>query len=274
MEKGTESKYPFFESWGNPHPPQTSEPLEYFIGDIYDRYDALSDGNWPGDDPGNGPYLRKIKYLARNGWPQLRYLADFLDCSTVPIKGKVLVPEDRAERCSRCHVAIIDLLRNDNLRIREFHAVEELSRYIESDPWEDKCGNTRLFVVEDLSTSVIELLGGMFNLDPNFFRSHISDYTWFNLRDPWYEHPTLPSRASASPFFTLRHIRPHYFRDTASAERARRRVGGYNVLRRIDFDKSHSWADRPGSCVGSVRSSTSCYIRPREEADQGWLGRL
>lgn len=46
-EKSFTTGEEFFESYGNPHPPQKEEPQEYFIGDIYDRYDGLRDGRWP-----------------------------------------------------------------------------------------------------------------------------------------------------------------------------------------------------------------------------------
>lgn len=263
----------FFESWANPHPPQTKNPREYFIGDIYERYEALADEAWPGDDPRDGPYARRVKYLARNGWPQLRYLSDFLDCSTVPIKQRALIPEDREERLNRVHVAVIDLRPGQDVLVRKFDTLEALTSFLD-EPWADIEEHIRLFVVEDLSTHVIELLGDRFNIDPSFFRAHVSDYAWFNIADPWMEIPTLPSRASSSAFFTLRHVRPYYFRNDESARRARRHAGGFNVLRRIGFDKTNAWADTPGGSVGTIRAKTSCYIRPREEAGQGWLGKI
>lgn len=263
----------YFESWANPHPPQTQIPREYFIGDIYERYEALADEAWPGDDPRDGPYARRVKFLARNGWPQLRYLSDFLDCSTVPIKQRALIPEDREERLNRVHVIIIDLQPGKDVLVRELDSVQGLKEFV-TEPWADVDGNIRLFVIEDLSTHVIEILGNQFNIDPGFFRSHISDYAWFNVADPWMEFPGLPSRLSLNAFFTLRHVRPYYFRNEEAARRARRQAGGFNVLRRIDFDKTNSWSDTPGSSVGTVRAKTSCYIRPQEEAGQGWLGKL
>lgn len=45
---------------------------------------------------------------------------------------------------------------------------------------ENKSVKTRLFVVEDLSRNVIELLGNHFKVDPSFFREHIVDYAWYN----------------------------------------------------------------------------------------------
>lgn len=191
----------------------------------------------------------------------------------MPVKQKALVLEDRQERFDRLHVVVLDITSESNVVCHEFRSSDELLRFLDCQPWVDRTGNVRLFVVEDLSRATIELLGGRFNLDPGFFRSHLCDYTWFNLRDPWFEMPKLASRARTDPYFTLRHLRPHYFRDTESAKQAKRSVGGFNVLRRIDFDNWKSWADKPDSSIGSVRSSTSCYIRPRQHTGHGWLGK-
>lgn len=188
------------------------------------------------------------------------------------MKQKALVPNDRRERLTRSHIAVLDISPGTGLVVNEFTSSEELARFLDVNPWNDSIGHVRLFVVEDLSRASIELLGDRFNLDPGFFRSQMCDYSWYNLRDPWFEMPTLPSRAKQNSYFTLRYLRPTYFRDVESAQRAKRWVGRFNVLRRIDFDKWKSWADTPGSCVGGVRAATSCYIRPRQEADQGWLG--
>ncbi|KAK2926297.1 hypothetical protein FoTM2_014666 [Fusarium oxysporum f. sp. vasinfectum] len=48
-----------------------------------------------------------------------------------------------------------------------------------------------LFVVEDLTRDVIETLGAGLAIDLRFFRAHIVDYIWNNIRDPWREYPLL-----------------------------------------------------------------------------------
>jgi len=40
-----------------------------------------------------------------------------------------------------------------------------------------------LYVVEDLSSDVIEVLGSGLEIEPSFFRAHIVDYVWYNVRD-------------------------------------------------------------------------------------------
>lgn len=48
----------------------------------------------------------------------------------------------------------------------------------------------RLFVVEDLSRDVIEMLGEQFNIDPHVFRAHIFDNAWYNIRDLTWDPPS------------------------------------------------------------------------------------
>lgn len=39
----------------------------------------------------------------------------------------------------------------------------------------------RLIVSEDLSRDVIEILGSAYDVDPSFFREHLTDNIWYNL---------------------------------------------------------------------------------------------
>ena len=129
----------------------------------------------------------------------------------------------------------------------------------------------RLYVVEDLSSDVIEALGAKFDIDPHFFRGQISDYMWHNPRDPWAELPTLDVLSRHRPYACTPYFQPRYFRDSASLTRAKGEAGAFNVLRRID--SNHRWEgredfDQPGSEIGLVRSKMSCWIRKNAAGEQ------
>ncbi|KAL8850303.1 MAG: hypothetical protein Q9221_004718 [Calogaya cf. arnoldii] len=124
---------------------------------------------------------------------------------------------------------------------------------------------SRLFVVEDLSRDVIETLGLHLDIDPMFFRGHISDYAWYNNRDPWTELPDIDLVARNRSFFHVRYSNTRYFRDPKSYSLARIEAGGFNVLRRINRDGNWAHgADIPGSDVGMVRTKISFWVKPRE----------
>lgn len=64
---------------------------------------------------------------------------------------------------------------------REYmNKASELEEYL-SGTRDDQSLKLRLFVVEDLSRSVIEALGSKFDVDPSFFREHLVDYVWYNM---------------------------------------------------------------------------------------------
>lgn len=131
----------------------------------------------------------------------------------------------------------------------------------------------RLFVIEDLSADVIEALGARFDVDPLFFRGHISDYMWHNTRDPWVELPDLDIMSRKRSYMHVRYVQTRYFRSEDSLRRARWEAGGFNVLRRVD--KDGNWVpdvDIPNSDVGLVRSKTSIWIRPNKHGEDGILG--
>lgn len=189
----------------------------------------------------------------------------------------VLVPEDREERLKRLHVAVLDFSDGHEIRCQKFKSPDSpqaLSDFLDSSPWTDKRNSARLIVVEDLSSVVVELLGSRYDINPQFFRGQLGDYTWYNTRDAWVETPALDSLLKSQSFLRFRYVQPRYFEDDESIQKARRQAGSFNVLRRIDFDNSNkAWADAEGSHVGLVRCSTSVWVRPNKSEDQGWLGK-
>ena len=96
------------------------------------------------------------------------------------------------------------------------------------------------------------------------FRGHISDYVWYNTRDPWIELPDLDIVARKRSCLSIRYAQARYFRDWKSLKRARDEVGTFNVLRRVD--RNGNWetgADLPSSTIGTVRSKLSFWVQPR-----------
>lgn len=149
----------------------------------------------------------------------------------------------------------------------------------------DKSGSPplRLFVVEDLSQRVIELLGARFDVDPLFFREQIEDYVWHNLRDPWAMTPSLTSSTKQRSWFRLRNMRLRYHKTEALYEEARLEANRWNVLRRPDNDGNH-WAHRDEAVrdkngkiktkavVSIVRTRTTIWIGKDKKCGNGTVG--
>ena len=206
------------------------------------------------------------------GWPHISYLADFMKVTTTPPKLQFLQAEDRLERGSRTKVTILNFEPGASATRVDYSNIQDLSTGLGPQSNHENV-HVRLFVVEDLSRDVIEELGARFDVDPLFFRGHISDYTWNNTRDPWVELPDLDINVRKRSYLHVRYVQTRYFRSETSLKQARLEAGGFNVLRRVDRDGN--WvdgADIPGSDVGLVRSRMSLWIRPNKKGETGVLG--
>lgn len=144
----------------------------------------------------------------------------------------------------------------------------KLKTALEKSPQSNDKVQTRLLIVEDLSRDVVEMLGSFYDVDPLFFLSHINDYLFHNTRDRWVELPNLDIDARNRSHFNLQYLRPRYFKDDESFKKAERESGMFNVLRRLDSDRSRTklqndLLDRAGSSVTLIRAKTSVWVKPR-----------
>ena len=242
----------------------------YYIGDAYEpsRIRGPSAGLVSKRDPKTSPtpYLDHIDYLTGNGWPQLRYLADFMRVTTSPPLWKYLSPAERKERASRVKIALLVFNEHTTERF-DIGTVDDLELLLKGDALKisfDHDDAARMFVVEDPSTAVIETLGGHFDIDPMFFRGHISDYIWYNIRDPWIELPSLDLVSREQSHHSIRYRQTRFFRSFQSLNKARDESNRFNVLRRIDKEGNMGPEDdsTTGTPVGIVRSKMSCWIQP------------
>jgi hypothetical protein len=133
----------------------------------------------------------------------------------------------------------------------------------------DKC-HLRLFVVEDLSRDVIELLGAHLDIEPAFFREHIVDYAWYNTRDRWVDPPNLNMVAGRNRWVSIRFVTARYFETTESFKEGYNQAVKFNVLRRPDDDQNNKsvWDDRE-AIVGITRTRASIWVGSRKNQKTG-----
>ena len=218
--------------------------------------------------------MRYLESLAQ-GWPHISYLADFMKVTTAPPKQKFLNDQDRRERASRVKVSMLTFEPNAAVHRDDYVNFRELDVALNGNQVAHANVHARLFVVEDLSRDVIEAFGARFDIDPLFFRGHLSDYIWCNPRDPWVELPDLDMMSRKRSYLHVRYAQTRYFRSEDSLKMAQQEAGGFNVLRRVDRDGS--WipdVDIPKSDVGLIRSRTSLWIRPNKPGETGVLGKF
>ncbi|KAL8662109.1 MAG: hypothetical protein Q9202_005001 [Teloschistes flavicans] len=242
-----------------PHTAKAGDP--YYIGDVYDisrirqEYDKLSFKT---------PYLDYIDRLTDHGWSHLRYLADFMRITTSPPMWRFLSQAETAERASRIKVAMLVIHTHATERY-DITDLDHLKHILEIKDKDHHDVIARLFVVEDLSRDLIEAFGSHLDVDPTFFGGHISDYIWYNTRDPWIEIPDLNIVTRQKSHFNIRYAQMRYFRTLRSFKKAREEAATFNVLRRVDRDGNRDSTDDVHSPdIGLVRSKMSFWVRPQK----------
>ncbi|KAK7214529.1 hypothetical protein V2G26_002532 [Clonostachys chloroleuca] len=212
------------------------------------------------------PYLDYIKTIAP-GWRPLQYLADFMEVGTDPLRWRdfnnsdnnhrYTYPDDpvdreekRSERVSRSRVFLLDYEENEvEPHITYFERPIDLcSKLLEISDDEKENHLPRLglklFVVEDLSRDTIDLLGHYLRIEPDFFRSHLREHAWFNIRDPFWVPPSLHMDVASRNWHQIFFCRARYFTDLAKFREAQRAVDNFNIKRKLDEDESKALWDR------------------------------
>jgi hypothetical protein len=132
----------------------------------------------------------------------------------------------------------------------------------------------RLYVVEDLSSDVIEVLGSGLEIEPSFFRAHIVDYVWYNVRDRWRDPPNLDIMSQQQSWIQLRYVTARYFESREDFDMAAQEAENFNILRRPDDDISNnSWWDSRDAIVGLTRSRATFWLKPEHKAGTPAIGK-
>jgi hypothetical protein len=210
--------------------------------------------------PEKSPYLSLVNLLTHR-YPNLFYLSDFVNKQlsnpgVYPVRVAVL--EFRKNK-----VTCIDFDSKDGQ-----DGYEKLASYLASEA-PSECRH-RLYLLEDLNPSFIELLGAYLNIDGTVFASQIRD-AHFSGGYVNGHAPKLPSFQDPNKSFTLRYYEARYFDDPAMPEFSSsvRTLG--NVSRQITFGRGAS-RKIPGfdGHVGFIRRNTSFWSR--RENNGAWNG--
>jgi hypothetical protein len=198
-----------------------------------------------------------------------------MEVGTSPLKWRHLDQAEIENRAKRTRIAVLDFSLASATKRTDIQSSDRLRQLLADPNFNQGPAFARILVVEDLSRDVIEALGAQYDIDPLFFRSHISDYLWYNVKDAWVELNDLEHIARERNFFNIRYMRPRYFASEDSINKAIDNLGSFNVLRRLEQDLS--WkvrkARKPkGHTVGLVRSKASLWIRNNKPDQKGILG--
>ncbi|RYP65494.1 hypothetical protein DL770_008985 [Monosporascus sp. CRB-9-2] len=256
------------------------------FGDAYrdDVYDVLAE-QW-NITTDNRPYLAYVRQLSQQGWIHLRLLADFMQIGTHPQRWKDLKPEspsgekrkeaeeDRKRRAAKTEVTILDYYADKVEPTGPIQSAAELRKELDRSITGDDI-RLRLYVVEDLSRDVIEVLGQKLKIEPDVFRSHIVDYAWYNVRDRWRDPPYVGAAGRPKNWTQLRYVTARYFETRGQFKAAGSEAQQFNILRRPDDDHSNkAWWDEPGAVVGLTRSRATFWLQKAQSGSEPRVGVL
>lgn len=196
-----------------------------------------------------------------------------MEVSTTVTRYKYLSQHmlERDERAHRVHVCQVDFKQGKAPKLKHLTSRVELCEALVA---QQSALDARVYVVEDLSRDMIELLGSTLDIDPHFFRAHVDDYMWNTQTKDAVERKRLDMLCRKQSHFRVRYLRPRYYRDTASFVKATKQAGQFNVLRHLDSDRSRdSLQDDVGAVATLMRAKASLWVRSNCTADQGALGR-
>lgn len=204
-----------------------------------------------------------------------------MEVSTSPLRWKDFRTNKRSEaerdeRASRTNVTRLDYLASGGIESKIYTKSSDLRDALEGEVTEkdDDERKFRLFVVEDLSRDVIELLGAHLDIEPGFFREQIFDYAWYNTRDRWVDPPRLSVVTKRQRWLQLRFPTARYFKTTASFKEGCKQAELFNVLRRPEDDLNNKalW-DEQGAIVGVSRTRASFWLRTAKNPGESAIGK-
>ncbi|KAH6693031.1 hypothetical protein EV126DRAFT_517304 [Verticillium dahliae] len=242
----------------------------YPYGDVYGGQSEWRE-KWMNLEPNPDPYHTHVRDIssADHQWPHLRLLADFMNIGTVTARWQENPAEDdarsRAGRTMRTNVCLLEYYRDQKPPQCTRYKTRESLKTGLAGLKPDQNLTLRLFVVEDLSRTVIEALGYKFGVEPDFFREHLYAYAWNNPRDPWRDATNLEVDLEQRRWLQIRFPRARYFqKHTTYSIDARGEEMKFNVERRADDDENRGckWDD-PDALTSFMRSKASLWTKKR-----------
>lgn len=178
--------------------------------------------------------------------------------------------DQRSERASRTNVTRLDYAASAQVVSQTYKTPQDLRKGLEEtcsiDLERPSTRNFRLYIVEDLSRDVIELLGASLDIEPAFFRDQILDYAWYNVRDRWVNPPRLDVAIKRQRWIQLRFVTSRYFKSAASFKKGCQQAESFNVLRKLEDDINNKaiWDDQ-GGVVGLSRARASLWLNSKDD---------
>ena len=192
-----------------------------------------------------------------------------MEVGTSPLHWESLKGDQaqRDERASRIEVTRLDYLASGETIEPRYGDPRALRAALDETSTEKR--DFRLFVVEDLSRDLIELLGARYDIEPHFFREHIFSHPWYGNSDRWTNLPQFHALAQKQRWVQLRFATARYFRTSLSCFEAFQEAEQFNVSRRMaDDDNSRGLWDQSDAKVGITRQRASFWLSHDDQKEE------
>jgi len=173
---------------------------------------------------------------------------------------------EREERASRTNVVLLDYDGSGKARAMPVTTHHELRNILKdpNDSW------FRLFIVEDLSRDVIDVLGSHLDIEPDFFRDHIYDGGQYDISDKNIVLPDLSVDAKRQHRIQIQFVMVRQFETKHSFELGRQEAESFNISRKLEYDQSGSVNEK---VVGTIRANASLWFSSAVKTEDPVVGK-
>ncbi|KAJ0119788.1 hypothetical protein J7T55_013992 [Diaporthe amygdali] len=165
----------------------------------------------------------------------------------------------RAKHANVCAISYSG--RNDllSVQLEDYRTLDALAERL-SNPIGEVIPEFTLFVVEDLSYEVMQLLGSSFDVDSSFFQKHIEIPVWPDHQSR-REQPNLKLAAKGPDWFQLKFVRSRCFENIESFQSGEREASCFNNPRRLVGDRGTQFRDNEQSTMGLMGSKATLWMK-------------
>ena len=161
----------------------------------------------PSVDPSQWSYTDYVCFLRAHGFPNLGTLDEYLEWG---LQAKT-TPQVRQPEAAR--TMLLEFNKNQT-RVSDLSDLKKMRLMLNEWTRPKSAGSTsnngttgRIIMVENISPALVDTVGGILNVDPNFFASHLEDATT-NISTDASTSPSLASKSARdqSEFFNIEYV--------------------------------------------------------------------
>ena len=162
---------------------------------------------------------------------------------------------------------VLSVSEYDITPIHQYEDLEKVQVFLET---QEGLNASRLFLIENISSELIEVLGAQLDVDPSFFSRHLCEVDWYSRHSSPTTVPSsfITTRGQSFIHFPYLEARPVTGDGETESESAIKRLPRWesNIYRKITIMKLGSVRTR----IGFARRHLTIWMIPL--GDKNWTG--